>query len=301
MKHLSATHVWGAVMQRIVEIGQRLGIARPPEAAPGAEPRVAGSFPEIERAAADLETLRGEICDALDRRARLVLPGVALALLVLAVALYGWQELLWGLPNLALIITLGILVAWLLVQHRPAQIYRQTLRAINGRSVALALNGFTHTPDPVISKEKLRLWPLFPHVSAVDGFDLFKGQRDGHEVTLCRLNINYHYRARQRRESHRQSNLHAICIKIDASPLDDTSVVLLPDMIDIRIHKAITTMHGLQIADLPPQLEGQFLAFTAPGTAGAGWTAELRPDVLASLGKGDPAIVIFHQGETIAL
>jgi len=288
-------------MRRLANIGASIGIARRGDDARATDTRVQQQRAELDQAVAELEKLRTDICAGLDRRARLVLPMVALAVFVLFMALYGWSAPLREFPRLIIISAISIVVAWLLLQYRPARIYRQTMRAIIGRSVAIALHGFTHKPDPVISKDTLRRWPLLPHVSAVDGADLFKGQRRGQDVTICRLNINYHYRAQQRRESHRQSNLHAICIKLDINPLGNATAVVLPDMIDNRIHKAVRGKHGLCAVAPLAGLEQQFLAFAASEDTFALLQGKLTQNALLELGQRDTAILVFHEGQTIAL
>ena len=285
----------------IAHIGASIGIARKGYAARVTDMRFQQQNAEFDHAAVELEKLRGDICDSLDWRARLVLPLVALAVILIFIALYGWSAPFLELPRLLVLSAFSILVAWLLLQYRPARIYRRTMRAVMGRSVAIALRGFTHTPDPVISKDKIRHWPLFPHVSSVQGTDLFKGARAEQDVTVCRLNINYHYKAQQRRESHRKSNLHAICIKLDINPLGDASAVLLPDMVDIRLHKAIKGKHGLSAAAPMKGLEQQFLAF-----ADSEDTLEILqqklPRILSfKLAQRDRVILAFQEGQTIAL
>lgn len=288
-------------MRRIASIGASIGIARKGDAAHATDMRLQKQNAELDHAVVELEKLRGDICDSLDRRARLVLPLVGLSIILIFIALYGWSAPFLEFPRLLVLSALSILVAWLLLQYWPARIYRQTMRAIMGRSVAIALRGFTHTPDPVISKDKLRRWPLFPHVSAVQGADMFKGKRAGQDVTLCRLNINYHSKAQQRRESHRKSNLHAICIKLDINPLGDASAVLLPDMVDIRLHKAIKRKHGLSAVAPMKGLEQQFLAFADSEDTLEILQQRLPRNLLFKLAQRDRVILAFHEGQTIAL
>ena len=301
MIRFSATSLWGSIMRRVASIGASIGIARKGDPARETDLRIQRQSAEIAHAVAELENLRRDICERLDRLARLVLPLVPLAVALIFVILYGWSAPFVEFPHLVILSLLAVLVAWLLLQYRTARIYRQTMRAIIGRSVAIALDGFTHEPEPAISKDKLRRWPLFPHVSAVEGIDLFKGQKAGREVTLCRLNINYHYKAQQRRETHRQSNLHAICIKLDSNPLDDATAVLLPNMVDRRIHKAITGKHGLTRTAQPPGFENLFAAFGASEDSFARLLERLNSDGLQELGQRDRVILAFHDAQTIAL
>ncbi|MDD7973832.1 hypothetical protein [Roseinatronobacter alkalisoli] len=288
-------------MRQISKLGATVGIAPKGDHAKETDKRLHRQSAELERAVAELEKLRRDICDGLDWRARLVLPLVPLAVIVLFIVFYGWSAPFLELPRLILLSAISTVVAWLLLQYRPSKIYRQTMRAIIGRSVAIALLDFTHNPEPSISKDKLRRWPLFPHVSAVEGIDLFKGQRGGHNVAICRLNINYHYKAQQRRESHRKSNLHAICIKLDSNLLGTATAVLLPGMIDNRIHKAITGKHGLTRAPLMQDFENLFAAYGASGGNFARRLEQLNTDALQELGQRERVILVFHDAQTIAL
>ncbi|WP_296477037.1 hypothetical protein [Roseinatronobacter sp.] len=301
MTRFSATSLWGSIMRRIASIGASIGIARKGGPARATDIRLRQQSTELDHAVVELEKLRRNICDGLDRRARLVLPLVALAVLFIFIALFGWSAPFLEFPRLLVLSAISILVAWLFVQYRPARVYRQTTRAIIGRSAAIALRGFTYEPDPVISKDKIRHWPLFPHVSAVQGADLFKGQRAGQEVTLCRLNINYHYKAQQRRDSHRKSNLHAICIKLNINPLGDATAVLLPNMVDIRIHKAIKGKHGLCAVAPIAGLEQQFLAFAESDDTLKRIERQFPQKLLLELAQRDRVILAFHEGQTIAL
>ena len=299
MSGFSATRLWASVMGGIVSMGASIGIApKPPEPAKP-DPRIAAQQPDLERAADALEELRGDICTRLDRRALVVLPLVALGVVVLLVALYGGRVLTWGLLNTGLLVLIAVALAWLLLQRGPARVFRQTMRAILGRSIASALGGFTHQLDPAISHDTLRDWPLFPRITEVTGHDLLTGTIHGQDVSIARLHVDYHIRTRRERNRRIAQPLHAICIRIDAGLPRHVSAVFLPDMIDRQIHRAITKTHGLEDHTLPADLARHFQAYVAPDSHTV--LQMLDHDALAAIGENDPAIVVFHAGQTIAL
>lgn len=288
-------------MFRIARFGESIGIAAEKPDKPQSDQRLAQNSAELTQAVTEMETLRRELCENLDKRARRVLPFVPVAVFGIFVVSDGWMAPLVQLPWFGLVTLIGSVVSWLLIQYRPAKIYRQTMRALMGRSIAIALGGFTHDPEPIISKAKLRAWPLFPYVSNVEGVDMFNGQRGGHDVTICRLDVNYNYKVQQRRVSHWKSNLHAICIKLEASPLGAISAVLLPGMIDNRLHRAVRKDHGLGVNPPLPGFEKTFLPFLATELDGTSLQERLNLDVLRALGEHDRVVLLFHQGQTIAL
>jgi len=301
--NFSVTAFWAELMTRLAGLGATFGIKRKPASIPLPEKELTGLKVRLAPVGSQLESLRQDTCDRLDKQARIVLPLVAVAAIGLLVFLGGGLTALLHVPQLLVVVLIAVTVSWLLLQHGPYRRYKSATRSVFGQAVANELSGFDYNPDPDIRLDALRKLPLFPYVSAAQGWDLMTGIRNGYSVSICRLNVNYHYRRTQRRQSHRNSNLHAIYVKVAASPLGTESAVLLPDMVDIRIHRAIADKHGLKAASFNDgTLETRFKPFLSASTAVKSLAEPRTRDVLIGLGQlPDSPLIVFTPGQTIAM
>jgi hypothetical protein len=303
MRDFSATALWAKIMIRIEAFGASLGIRRKPVSTPLPDSDAQRLRERLAPLASQLEELRRDTCAKLDKQARILLPSVAVVTIALFVLIGGGAAALLALPRLVIVVLIAVTVAWLLLQHAPYRAHKRATRIVFAQAVAQELSGFDYTPDPEIALDDLRALAVFPHVSAAQGWDMMRGERDGLAVSICRLNINYHYRRSQRRESHRKSNLHAICVEVAASPLGAVHAVLLPGMVDIRIHRAITRKHGLEVVPTgDATLDSRFKAFLSDPAAVKALTEPPMREALSELGRrADAPLTIFSPGRTVAL
>lgn len=303
ISNFSVTAFWAELMARLAGLGATFGIKRKPTAIPLPEKELIRLKERFAPVGSQLENLRQETCEKLDKQARLVLPSVAVVAIGLFVFLGGGFTALLHIPQLLVFVLIAVTVSWLLLQYGPYRRYKSATRSVFGQAVANDLSGFDYDPDPDIGLDALRKLPLFPRVSHAQAWDLMSGIRNGYSISICRLNVNYDYRNAVKRRKSYGANLHAIYIKVAASPLGNESAVLLPDMVDMRIHRAVADKHGLKPASFNDgTLDTSFKPFLSASSRLKGLTELPMRDGLLGLGQlADSPLIVFTPGQTIAM
>lgn len=162
------------------------------------EPKVETELPEDLRAellpalapeAARLEAQRRETVDLIDRRARWMVPlGVSPLLLVVVPGM--------GLGVPVIMALAGGLIGWGAAARAPAAQWQKDMREGVGRTLAERLSNFAFVAMPPPDITRLEALRLFGKVTRVDIADRLTGHRDGRDLALSTIRIEYSSRAR---------------------------------------------------------------------------------------------------------
>lgn len=140
---------------------------------------------------ADLEALRHQTLEAVDRRARVLVPlpgAVAFVALLL-----GGQ----GLVSALVFGALAAAAGWFVAMGNRASEYQTAVKSRIASVTTGALAGLEHTAEPETDLAFVRDWQLFPELQSARTLDCLTGIRNGFSVRLSEMQVGYSPSAKQ--------------------------------------------------------------------------------------------------------
>lgn len=230
-------------------------------------------LPALEPEARRLEARRQATVARIDARARRMVPlGLSPLLLVFLPGM--------GL-GLPLILALaGGMIGWGAAARTPAAQWQKEMREGFGQTLAERLSGFAHVAMPVLDTERLAALRLFGKVMKVDIADRLTGHRDGRDLALTTLRIEYSARKNplSRTDGRDRPVLYADMVEVETAA-DDAPLIVGVGKTDFDVLRDTPA----RVHDLTPfetqdaDFDGRFHLFSSdPESANGILTDELR-------------------------
>lgn len=261
----SYTALWARIGRPVDQALVATGVVSPGAVATLAEAERALLAAEIAPWLEELEALRRQTLDTVDRRARWMVPlaGIGTAIALLAGG--------WGVASATLFGLLAALGGWFIAIGRRAERYQAAVKRGFGDTVTTRMPGLTHVVEPETDLAQVRDWWLFPELQSARTLDRFEGDLQGRSVSLSEMAIAYAPGRRARsaaRSSMPDAVLHVAAIEA-AWPAGDGTVL------------ALTPSDALPVAATGDAVFDAAYVLRCAGDSGRVLTPELRASILA--------------------
>lgn len=235
-------------------------------------------MPALEPEAARLEQLRQETLARIDRRARWMLPlGLSPLILVFVPGM--------GLGVPVIMVLAAGLVGWGAAARAPAAQWQKEMREGFGQTLAARLSGFAHVAMPPHDAARLEALRLFGKVIDVAISDRLTGHRDGRDLALSTLRIEYSSREKPLPRTYGKDRpiLYADMVEVETAANETPLIVGVGKAPFDVLRDSPARVHGLTpFESQDPAFDDLFYLFSGdPEAARQFLTDDLRASVIA--------------------